>query len=110
MKNALITGITGQDGSHLAELLLEKGYEVHGLKRRASSLNTERVDHLYLLTVHDRDHPHHARPQDHLRGGQRRVVRESEMAAGGSLPRAEPRPGTITPSTGRARSSRGASS
>src|SRR5207302_6397208 len=47
MKRALITGITGQDGSYLAEFLLEKGYEVHGLKRRASSLNTERVDHLY---------------------------------------------------------------
>jgi len=47
MKKALITGITGQDGSYLAELLLEKGYEVHGIKRRASSFNTERVDHLY---------------------------------------------------------------
>lgn len=46
-KRALITGITGQDGSYLAELLLEKGYEVHGLKRRASSFNTARVDHLY---------------------------------------------------------------
>jgi len=46
-KVALITGITGQDGSYLAELLLEKGYVVHGLKRRASSLNTQRVDHLY---------------------------------------------------------------
>ena len=46
-KVALITGITGQDGSYLAELLLEKGYEVHGIKRRASSLNTERIDHLY---------------------------------------------------------------
>nr|WP_315203244.1 GDP-mannose 4,6-dehydratase [uncultured Albidiferax sp.] len=46
-KRALITGITGQDGSYLAELLLEKGYEVHGIKRRASSLNTERIDHLY---------------------------------------------------------------
>jgi len=44
---ALITGITGQDGSYLAELLLEKGYEVHGVKRRSSSFNTERVDHLY---------------------------------------------------------------
>jgi GDPmannose 4,6-dehydratase len=44
---ALITGITGQDGSYLAELLLQKGYEVHGIKRRSSSLNTERVDHLY---------------------------------------------------------------
>lgn len=47
MKKALITGITGQDGSYLAELLLEKGYEVHGIKRRASSFNTQRIDHLY---------------------------------------------------------------
>ena len=46
-KIALITGVTGQDGSYLAELLLEKGYEVHGIKRRASSFNTKRVDHLY---------------------------------------------------------------
>jgi GDPmannose 4,6-dehydratase len=46
-KVALITGITGQDGSYLAELLLEKGYTVHGIKRRASSLNTQRVDHIY---------------------------------------------------------------
>ena len=46
-KVALITGITGQDGSYLAELLLEKGYEVHGIKRRASSFNTERIDHIY---------------------------------------------------------------
>ncbi|WP_297105328.1 GDP-mannose 4,6-dehydratase [uncultured Devosia sp.] len=46
-KTALITGITGQDGSYLAELLLEKGYEVHGIKRRASLLNTQRVDHIY---------------------------------------------------------------
>src|SRR6202049_2498010 len=44
---ALITGITGQDGSYLAELLLEKGYEVHGVKRRSSSINTDRIDHLY---------------------------------------------------------------
>ena len=47
MKKALITGITGQDGSYLAEFLLTKGYEVHGIKRRSSLLNTERVDHLY---------------------------------------------------------------
>jgi GDPmannose 4,6-dehydratase len=47
MKVALITGITGQDGSYLAELLLDKGYFVHGIKRRSSSLNTERIDHLY---------------------------------------------------------------
>src|SRR4249920_586604 len=44
---ALITGVTGQDGSYLAELLLAKGYEVHGIKRRSSSFNTERIDHLY---------------------------------------------------------------
>ena len=46
-KTALITGITGQDGSYLAEFLLEKGYEVHGIKRRASSFNTQRIDHIY---------------------------------------------------------------
>jgi GDPmannose 4,6-dehydratase len=48
MKRALITGITGQDGSYLSELLLAKGYEVHGIIRRASTFNTERIDHLYL--------------------------------------------------------------
>ena len=47
MKRALITGVTGQDGSYLAELLLEKGYEVHGIKRRASSFNTARIDHIF---------------------------------------------------------------
>ena len=47
MKRALITGITGQDGSYLAELLLEKGYEVHGIIRRSSSFNTQRIDHIY---------------------------------------------------------------
>ena len=47
MKKALITGVTGQDGSYLAELLLEKGYEVHGIKRRSSLFNTQRVDHIY---------------------------------------------------------------
>src|SRR6201996_8860454 len=46
-KRALITGITGQDGAYLAEFLLAKGYEVHGVKRRASSFNTDRIDHLY---------------------------------------------------------------
>jgi GDPmannose 4,6-dehydratase len=46
-KVALITGVTGQDGSYMAELLLNKGYEVHGIKRRSSSLNTERIDHIY---------------------------------------------------------------
>src|SRR4051812_37033053 len=47
MKKALITGITGQDGAYLAELLLSKGYEVHGIKRRTSLFNTDRIDHLY---------------------------------------------------------------
>ena len=46
-KVALITGITGQDGSYLAEFLLEKGYIVHGIKRRSSSFNTDRIDHVY---------------------------------------------------------------
>ena len=47
MKVALITGITGQDGSYLAELLLSKGYEVHGIVRRSSLINTHRIDHIY---------------------------------------------------------------
>ena len=47
MRVALITGITGQDGSYLAELLLEKGYEVHGIVRRSSLINTHRIDHIY---------------------------------------------------------------
>ena len=48
MKKALITGITGQDGSYLAEFLLSKGYETHGLIRRSSTFNTERIDHIYV--------------------------------------------------------------
>ncbi|MBT3470598.1 MAG: NAD-dependent epimerase/dehydratase family protein, partial [Opitutae bacterium] len=55
MKKALVTGITGQDGAYLAELLLEKGYEVHGIIRRSSSFNTNRIDHIYdnpNLTLH----------------------------------------------------------
>ena len=52
-KVALITGITGQDGSYLAELLLEKGYEVHGIVRRASLINTHRIDHIFdRITLH----------------------------------------------------------
>src|SRR5262245_57484268 len=54
-KRALLTGITGQDGAYLAEFLLAKGYEVHGIKRRASSFNTDRIDHLYQDPhAHDR--------------------------------------------------------
>jgi GDPmannose 4,6-dehydratase len=47
MKKALVTGVTGQDGSYLSKFLLEKGYEVHGIRRRSSSFNTGRIDHLY---------------------------------------------------------------
>lgn len=61
-KVALITGVTGQDGSYLAELLLEKGYEVHGIKRRASLFNTERIDHIY-------QDPHETHPNFHLHYG-----------------------------------------
>jgi GDPmannose 4,6-dehydratase len=61
-KRALITGITGQDGAYLAEFLLEKGYEVHGIKRRSSSFNTDRIDHLY-------QDPHEAGARMHLHYG-----------------------------------------
>ncbi|MEM8541533.1 MAG: GDP-mannose 4,6-dehydratase [Pseudomonadota bacterium] len=61
-KKALITGITGQDGSYLAEFLLEKGYEVHGIKRRASSFNTQRIDHIY-------EDPHESRAKLKLHYG-----------------------------------------
>ncbi len=77
-KTALITGITGQDGSYLAEFLLEKGYEVHGIKRRASNLNTQRIDHIY-------QDPHHPNPQLKLHYGDltdtsnlTRIIREVE--------------------------------
>ena len=56
MKRAFITGITGQDGSYLAEFLLEKGYEVHGLIRRASTFNTARIDHIF-------EDPHEKNPK-----------------------------------------------
>jgi GDPmannose 4,6-dehydratase len=58
MRKALITGITGQDGSYLAELLLSKGYEVHGIVRRSSSFNTDRIDHLYH-DMHEKGRPFH---------------------------------------------------
>ena len=61
-KVALITGITGQDGSYLAELLLQKGYEVHGVIRRSSSFNTARIDHIY-------QDPHSGNPKFHLHYG-----------------------------------------
>ncbi|MEQ1555052.1 MAG: GDP-mannose 4,6-dehydratase, partial [Ferruginibacter sp.] len=60
MKTALITGITGQDGAYLAELLLEKGYTVHGIKRRSSLMNTDRIDHLIFdKSIADRFHLHY---------------------------------------------------
>lgn len=62
VKKALITGITGQDGSYLAEFLLEKGYQVHGIKRRSSSFNTDRIDHIY-------QDPHAPNPNLHLHYG-----------------------------------------
>ena len=58
MKKALITGVSGQDGSYLSEFLLQKGYEVHGIKRRASSFNTQRIDHLYNDPHEDNVHFH----------------------------------------------------
>ena len=77
-KTALITGITGQDGSYLAEFLLNKGYEVHGIKRRASNLNTQRIDHIY-------QDPHHPDPRLKLHYGDltdtsnlTRIIREVE--------------------------------
>ena len=95
MKRALITGITGQDGSYLAELLLAKGYEVHGLIRRSSSFSTGRIDHLY----HD---PHEAgRPAvPPLRGPVRLVVAGHDAQPGqarrGLQPRRpEPRQGQL---------------
>ena len=78
MKKAFITGVTGQDGSYLAELLLEKGYEVHGIKRRASSFNTQRIDHVY-------EDPHNPNPRLSLHYGDltdtsnlTRILREVE--------------------------------
>src|SRR5512147_1595261 len=62
MKKALITGITGQDGAYLAEFLLKKGYEVHGIKRRTSLINTQRIDHLY-------QDPHERNVRMHLHYG-----------------------------------------
>ena len=69
-KKALITGVTGQDGSYLSEFLLEKGYEVHGIKRRASLFNTQRVDHI----VQD-PHIEHARFKLHIRYYPDRIFR-----------------------------------
>ena len=72
MKKALITGITGQDGSYLTELLLEKGYEVHGIIRRASSFNTHRVDHIY---------------EDRLEGDPKMILHYGDLTDSSSLNR-----------------------
>jgi len=72
MKRALITGITGQDGAYLADFLLAKGYEVHGIKRRASSFNTERIDHLY---------------QDPHADGRRMILHYGDLTDSGNLTR-----------------------
>src|SRR6186997_1353663 len=72
MKKALITGITGQDGAYLADLLLGKGYEVHGIKRRTSLFNTDRIDHLY---------------QDPHESGRRFILHYGDMTDGSSLVR-----------------------
>jgi GDPmannose 4,6-dehydratase len=72
MKKALITGITGQDGSYLTELLLEKGYEVHGIIRRASTFNTHRIDHLY---------------EDQLEGNPRMILHYGDLTDSSSLNR-----------------------
>jgi len=78
MKRALITGITGQDGSYLAELLLEKGYEVHGIIRRSSSFNTSRIDHLYK-DPHETDNRFHLHYGDITDGvGISNILREIE--------------------------------
>jgi GDPmannose 4,6-dehydratase len=72
MKKALITGVTGQDGAYLAELLLAKGYEVHGMKRRTSLFNTDRIDHLY---------------QDPHEKARRFILHHGDMSDGSSLTR-----------------------
>ena len=78
MKTALITGITGQDGSYLAEFLLEKGYQVHGIKRRSSSFNTERIDHIYEdnLLYQNRFHLHYGDLSDS--SNLTRIIKEVE--------------------------------
>ncbi len=78
MKRALITGVTGQDGSYLAELLLEKGYEVHGVIRRSSTFNTSRIDHLYK-DPHEKDNRFHLHYGDITDGvGISNIVRDLE--------------------------------
>tara|TARA_B110000090_G_C13386906_1_gene448019 strand:+ start:1644 stop:2762 length:1119 start_codon:yes stop_codon:yes gene_type:complete len=78
MKTALITGVTGQDGSYLSEFLLDKGYEVHGIKRRASSFNTERIDHIYEdPLIHDnRFHLHYGDLSDS--SSMTRIIKETQ--------------------------------
>jgi hypothetical protein len=98
-KRALITGITGQDGAYLAEFLLAKGYEVHGIKRRSSSFNTERIDHLYQ----DPDGPHAANPRGRAHPGTRAAdaflsgldLRNVRQGAGDAAARDDAIPSTL---------------
>ena len=77
VKRALISGVTGQDGAYLAEFLLAKGYEVHGIKRRSSSFNTGRIDHLY---------------QDPHASGRRFTLHYGDLTDSTNLIRSEERP------------------
>ena len=92
-KKALITGITGQDGSYLAELLLSKGYEVHGIIRRASTFNTGRIDHIYAdpHAGRTRLHPALRRPDRREHAGNSIIFNDSAgrgLQPGGAEPRA----------------------
>ena len=109
MKRALITGITGQDGSYLAELLLAKGYEVHGVVRRSSSFNTERLDHIYQ-DPHVADYRlrlHLRRPRRRQLAEPRRCARSSPTRSTTSARRATCASASTSPSTPRRRSALG---
>ena len=103
MKRALITGITGQDGSYLAEFLLEQGYEVHGIVRRASTFNRSRVDHLYA-DPHDPDTHfflHYGRPDRYQLTGRvlERVGRTRSITSPGRAMSASASTSRTTPAT-----------
>jgi len=91
-KRALITGITGQDGSYLAELLLDKGYDVHGLVRRSSTFGTQRIEHLYR-DIHEMERP--------------LVLHHGDMADGNGLARRSARSGRRRSTTSRPRATCG---
>ncbi len=93
MTTAFITGITGQDGSYLAELLLGKGYDVHGLVRRSSELRRPRIDHLHQAPYADRITLHYGDLDEPL--GLLRIIQEVRARRGVPPGRAEPRPGQL---------------